>query len=518
MFEIKINNKAVQVSEGETLLTAASREGVAIPTMCWIKEFKPSTSCMVCLVQDLNNGRMLTACSSLVQVGMNIDTENDDVMDMRKSALDLLLSEHYGDCEAPCQRSCPAEMDIPLMNRLIASNQMTEALRIVKETIALPGILGYICPAPCEKACRRKDVDAPIAICQLKRYVAEEDLEHHRLSISKEKTYSQKVAIIGAGPAGLAAAYYLGLKGFTCTVYDQCAAPGGKMRTEISEDKLPKEVLDAEIAVIRSLNVEFTLNTTVTKAIIQEDLSRNFDFIVLTVGAEEHIITEDFETTDLSANKDLTIYRSGKAIILAPRQIPSKSKLAVRAAALGRKTGSWIVEYLEQGCITTPGRIFNSNYKRITEDERFEFLKESLNHHGKETTPRWLDGFSVEQAIREAQRCLHCDCRKKDQCVLRDLSTEYKASQRVYTLDKHPRVSKNTAHGAIVLETLKCIKCGICIQTAEQAGDLTGFAYKGRGFDIRLAIPIERGIQQIDDQTALLCAANCPTGAISVKD
>lgn len=517
MFEIKINSKTVKVADGETLLTAAQREGIAIPTMCWIKEYKPSTSCMVCLVQDNKSGKLVTACSSLVQEGMDIETDNEEIAEMRRSALELLLSEHYGDCEAPCQRSCPAEMDIPLMNRLIATGRMTEALRIVKETIALPGILGYICPAPCEKACRRKDVDEPVAICQLKRFVAEEDLEHDRLNVARTHQFHQKIAIIGAGPAGLAAAYYLALKGFSCTVYDNQPLAGGKMRTDISEEKLPVAVLDAEIELIKSMQVEFRMNTTVTTEMIRSTLTSQYDVVLLAVGAETLIQSEEFELTELSASKDLHIYKCGQCFVFAPRQIPQKSKMAVRAAALGRKAATMVEELLLNGSVEQVARSFNSNYKRISEDERLEFLKEALNHHEKETTPRWIDGFDAAQAIREAQRCLHCDCRKKDNCVLRELSTTHKASQRVYTLDKFQRVSKNTEHGLIVLESLKCIKCGICIQTAEQAGDVTGFAFSGRGFDTQLAIPIERNIQDLSEKTALLCAQNCPTGAIAVK-
>ncbi len=545
MFEIKINSKTVKVADGETLLTAAQREGIAIPTMCWIKEYKPSTSCMVCLVHDRANGKLVTACSSLVQEGMDIETDNEEIAEMRRSALELLLSEHYGDCEAPCQRSCPAEMDIPLMNRLIATGRMTEALRIVKETIALPGILGYICPAPCEKACRRKDVDEPVAICQLKRFVAEEDLEHAELNLPhaelklvqaklnltqtelnlphaelnlpRTNQFDQKIAIIGAGPAGLAAAYYLALNGFSCTVFDNQPLAGGKMRTEISEDKLPASVLDAEIELIQSLQVEFRMNTAVSAGMINSTLASEYSYILLAVGAETLIQPDEFELTDLSGNKDLQIFRCGNSFIFAPRQIPQKSKMAVRAAALGRKAAKMVEEMIQNGRVEQPSRSFNSNYKRIADDERLEFLKEALNHHGKETTPRWIDGFDAEQAIREAQRCLHCDCRKKTNCSLRDLSTAHKASQRVYTLDKFQLVSKNTDHPLIVLETMKCIRCGICIQTAEQAGELTGFAFSGRGFDTQIAIPIERNIQQLSDETALLCAQNCPTGAIAVK-
>jgi NADH dehydrogenase/NADH:ubiquinone oxidoreductase subunit G len=112
---------------------------------------------------------------------------------------------------------------------------------------------------------------------------------------------------------------------------------------------------------------------------------------------------------------------------------------------------------------------------------------------------------------------LHCDCREKDNCQLRNLSTEHKASQRVYTIDKPKSTVKNLEHKSIILEKLKCIKCGICIQTAQKEGDITGFAFYGRGFDVEIVIPIEKNIDELTDKTAISCAKNCPTGAIALK-
>jgi NADH dehydrogenase/NADH:ubiquinone oxidoreductase subunit G len=100
---------------------------------------------------------------------------------------------------------------------------------------------------------------------------------------------------------------------------------------------------------------------------------------------------------------------------------------------------------------------------------------------------------------------------------LRNLSTEHKASQRVYTIDKPKSTVKNLEHKTIIFEKLKCIKCGICIQTAQSEGDKTGFAFSGRGFDVEIAIPIEKNIEELTEKTAISCARNCPTGAIAIK-
>jgi len=518
MPEIKINNIALSASPDETILSVAKRAGIPIPTMCWIKEFKPSTSCMVCVVQDLRNGKIVTSCSALVEEGMDISTDNEEVLDMRKSALDLLLSEHNGDCEAPCQRVCPAEMNIPLMNRLISQNRMNEALKVVKETIAIPAILGYICPAPCEKACRRKDIDEPVSICLLKRFVGEKDLNAGKVATSlKEPVNGTRIAIIGSGAAGLSAAFYLAKKGFICHIYDSNELPGGMLRTAVTEERLPRKVLDQEIEALKSLHVEFYQNQTIGTSNIENKLSHNYPYILFATGAANSIQTDGFVQTTDSDLKELILYKVNNCTIFAPTQVPSKSNLAVRAAALGRKSSEWIVEFIEKKRVSKSEHRFNSVYRRITVEDRDEFLKEAKNHSPQEKIVEHLQGFSLAEAIKEATRCLHCDCRKKEVCVLRALSSDYKASQRVYTLATHPKTVRNTDHNLIVFEYLKCIKCGICIQTAQAEGDRTGFAYVGRGFDVQLAIPIEKNIRELTDKTVISCAKNCPTGAISLK-
>jgi len=515
MFEIKINNKSIHANPDETILSVAKRSGIYIPTMCWMKDFTPSTSCMVCLVQDMRNGKILTSCAAKVEEGMDIETNNEEVSDMRRSALELLLSEHNGDCEAPCQRVCPAEMDIPRMNRLISENKMDEALKIVKETIALPAILGYICPAPCEKACRRKEIDEPVSICLLKRFVAEENFNYS--SILQPKNLIN-VAIIGSGPAGLSAAFYLAQNGFTCHIYDSNLLPGGKLRTDIHEEILPRVVLDKEIDTIKSLGVEFFQNKTISSKEIINDLSKKYSFILVTTGSETTIETNDFEKTDSSELKELDIYKIDNCHLFAPKQVTYKSKMAVRAAALGQKSSDWIMEFVDQRRVSRPEKRFNSVYKRITMEEQIEFLKESGNQLSRQIIESKQQGFTNEEAIKEAKRCLHCDCRKKEDCVLRDLSTDYKASQRTYTLHTHKKTSKNTDHALIIFENLKCIKCGICIQTAQNEGDKIGFTYQGRGFDVCVTIPIEKNIRELTDETTISCAKNCPTGAISLKN
>ena len=159
--------------------------------------------------EDLPSGRLVPACATPVAEGMQVESETDEIHAVRRSTLELLLSDHLGDCVAPCSFGCPAKMNIPQMLRQIAAGQFREALITVKADIALPAVLGRICPAPCEKVCRRGNLDRAIAICELKRIVANVDLDSAEPYLPPCRAASGKrVAIVGGGPAGLASAYY----------------------------------------------------------------------------------------------------------------------------------------------------------------------------------------------------------------------------------------------------------------------------------------------------------------------
>ena len=175
MPKLTIDNIAINVPEGTTVLQAAQSVGIEIPSMCYLEGCSNHPTCMVCMVRNNKNQQMLPSCATIATEGMDLASDDAEVFEARKEAVELLLSDHVGDCEAPCRVACPAYMDIPKMNRFIAAGKFDEALKIVKEEIALPGILGHICSAPCEKVCRRKDVDQAVSICLLKRISADEE-------------------------------------------------------------------------------------------------------------------------------------------------------------------------------------------------------------------------------------------------------------------------------------------------------------------------------------------------------
>ncbi len=162
------------------------------------------------MVKLRNVNRLVPACATVAVEGMEIESESDEIRQVRRTALELLLSDHVGDCLAPCHFTCPTHMDIPLMLRQIAAENLRDAIVTVKEAIPLPAILGRICPKPCEKGCRRAAADGAVAVCQLKRFAADEDLASAAPYVPPcQPATGQKVAVVGAGPTGLSAAYFL---------------------------------------------------------------------------------------------------------------------------------------------------------------------------------------------------------------------------------------------------------------------------------------------------------------------
>ncbi|HJN14525.1 MAG TPA: FAD-dependent oxidoreductase, partial [Armatimonadota bacterium] len=246
---LTIDGQAVEVDGGATVLDAASKLGINIPTLCHREGLQAETSCLVCVVKVDGRDRLLPSCATVAVEGMRVESESDEVRAARRTALELLLGDHLGDCLGPCHTVCPAQMDIPAMIRLIAAGKLDEAVAVVKERIPLPAVLGRICPEICERGCRRKDVDSPVAIRLLKQRVGDHDIASADPHVPEcRPSTGKRVAIIGAGPAGLSAAYYLARDGHACTIIDEREQPGGMLRYGVLEVELPHGVIDAEVA------------------------------------------------------------------------------------------------------------------------------------------------------------------------------------------------------------------------------------------------------------------------------
>jgi len=189
--------------------------------------------------------------------------------------------------KAPCIHACPAGIDVPRYVRLIAAGRFADALAVIREKIPFPAVCGLVCFHPCEAKCRRALIDDAIAIRALKRAAAERDDGRWKERVRPAEKTGKRVAIVGAGPAGLTAAYYLARKGHTVTVFDAFPEPGGMLRYGIPEYRLPKEILDAEIAEIESAGVEIRTNTKVES--LEELFSEGFQAVFLALGAHREV-------------------------------------------------------------------------------------------------------------------------------------------------------------------------------------------------------------------------------------
>ena len=218
--EIKINGKNVTAPAGSTILQAARMAGIDIPTLCYDDAVKVYGACGLCVVEVKGTPKLLRSCSAKIAPGMEINTESERVVQSRKIAMELLMSAHDGDCVAPCQLACPAHTDCQGYVGLIANGEYDAALKLIKNKIPLPASIGRVCPHPCERACRRGKVEEPISIAQLKYFAADIDLNGDSYVPEIAKPNGKRVSIIGGGPAGLSAAYYLAIKGYQVIVYD----------------------------------------------------------------------------------------------------------------------------------------------------------------------------------------------------------------------------------------------------------------------------------------------------------
>jgi NADPH-dependent glutamate synthase beta subunit-like oxidoreductase len=514
MISINLNGKKIEVPSDKTVLDVARAEGLDIPTMCHLQGHDHFPSCMICVVKENNSGRLIPSCTTLVQDGMVIVTNDEEVFEARKTGLELLLSDHVGDCEAPCQTNCPAYMDIPLMNRLLAEGKPQEALLVVKRDIALPAVLGRICPAPCERACHRRSVDSPVSICKLKQYAADHDLDQQKQFIPDiVASNGRKIAIIGTGPAGLSAAYFLLQKGYACELFDKNPVPGGALRYAIANKKLPKDVLDKEIEVIARMGAVFNLKKEVGKDDL-EVLKSEFDAVIIATGEDNAVFTGlDKRSNAFIADRNTHQTKEPKVFAIGSAVKPGR--VAIRAVAHGKQVALSVDQYLNNKEVVGEKRIFNSRFGRLLNDELMEYMLEADPVKRHET--EGIKGFSYAEMQKEASRCMHCDCRKQHNCKLRDYSDGYGALQKRFFPRERKSVRKIFKHEPIVYEPEKCIKCGICVRITSEHKEKLGLTFIGKGFDVEVAVPFDNEKVNALEKTAILCADNCPTGALAKK-
>lgn len=245
---ITINGKTYETTAGHTIYDICDQIGINIPTLCHIKGRRNDSSCSVCLVKEIPSGRLLTSCSTLIQDGMEIITEDDEVINARKESLEILLSEHVGDCEAPCQTACPIGFDIP---SIMDKNRSDEELyKVIIQTIPFPSITSRLCKAPCQNACRRGLIDKHIKIRQTIQEISDTFLHTDIIPITE--THSDKTVSINVTSfALLASAWKFQISGYRVYIINN-------LKDENFLKDVEPNIVAAEIKKLSLLGITFS--------------------------------------------------------------------------------------------------------------------------------------------------------------------------------------------------------------------------------------------------------------------
>ena len=511
-FTISIDGRPVEVQPGESVLAAAQKLAIDIPTLCYLEKCGPLNSCQVCLVKS--NGKLVPSCGTKVAPGMAIESETEEVHEARRTALELLFSDHVGDCLSPCHRLCPLGLNIPVMLRHVAAERLDEAAIVVRQAMPLAGILGRLCHHPCEQGCRRGNWDDPAAIRDMERVVADHDCKSATPCTPLCHPASGKgVVIVGAGPTGLTAAFYLARNGHRVTVCDRASEAGGSLR-EVPEQTLPASLRADEIAALTRMGIEFKLGVELGREVTAEGLTRGFDAILLTVGEltiqdvpklgvpmAGKLVKTDPNTSQTHVER---VFAAGSCVRL--------QKQLVKAMAEGRATAECVHRFLMGKPVRRPEKPFTSMMGKLAPAELKTFILASKAGGSVSPCDRCA-GHSKAEAATESSRCLHCDCASSGNCVLQHYAQVYNADASRFRTERR-QYEQQEQPGGIIFEPGKCIVCGICVKLAELAAEPLGLTFVGRGFDVRVSAPFDRTIEEGLQKVAAECVEQCPTGAL----
>jgi formate dehydrogenase major subunit len=287
---LTIDGRQVAAEPGTTILQAARAAGLEIPALCAHDTLDASSSCRLCVVQVEGRKDPATACDTLVADGLVVTTQTEELRAIRQLNLELLLSDHMSYCTPPCRDACPTHIKIPDFLDRIGERDYEGGMRVLRQDLPFPGILGRVCPRPCEGPCRRQLIEEPVTICQLHRFMADQTRDAEQtgellLPHEPKPDTGKRIAIVGGGPAGLAAAFYARLEGHAVKIFEAMPYPGGMLRYGIPSYRLPRDIIDAELTILWRMGVELQTGVRLGVDFQLDTLRADYDAVFLALGA-----------------------------------------------------------------------------------------------------------------------------------------------------------------------------------------------------------------------------------------
>ncbi|MFW5803311.1 MAG: 2Fe-2S iron-sulfur cluster-binding protein [Verrucomicrobiota bacterium] len=501
---LTINGRSVSVPSESFLLQAIAQAGFEVPTLCSSGERKPLSSCYLCAVQIEGRSALQPACSVRAQDGMVVTTDSPTVLQHRRSILQMLFSEHAGDCEAPCTLASPVRLDIPRLLRHMQAGNPNAAAHILMAALPFPEIAARSFMRSSEKACRRNSCDSAVDISAVVAHLAQGGAAD--AALAPTPIDAPAAAVLGAGPAGLAATAFLRMRGYRVSLYGTFQNEDWSALT--ARESLPDNLLQNDISRITTLAAsEFLPHSPVADFAQLQHFAANYAAVLLTAeGARQMNIELESQP------------QPPPPLFLTPHVLTDDLTLPALCARLLETISTAEPQILPSNHSREPSPpTFNCSLGRLRDAREKQQLLAGVSGADQPASANTANAPSnTKTAVEEARRCLHCDCRKADTCRLR-LAADRVAMPRPKNAATRPALEIVRTDAGILFQPGKCIQCGRCIEITETEGEPVGLTWIGRGFEVRVSPPPGHSWSEALQHTAEKCAKACPTAAMTIQ-